>query len=496
MSLADKVRGWLAEHDPTLEKYADKSSADVARMIADDGVIPHASVQSAARAYRKMLAGEIPAPVQDDGEDREGVEEVDADAPDTGDTVALDWDNNRYLFSFVEKGSATPWDADFKEISEWAWWYTHQGENRTARDCCNLAYEEHGRTITEAWFRRAMRILGLLKSSPPLAPHELEKYPRAEQQERIIFQRRQARAQRAITSSERRQWRRIAEQAQRDLEDQDRAIELLAGLVNSAPVREIAYTYPEKTSPYLAVAGAFDVHIGKRTDTGGLDATIEDFLTAGEKLARRIAMCGTPEKILVAFGGDYFHVDTKEGTTTAGTRQDVDASTARIINSGTHAAIEYIEIMREVAPVEVIVIAGNHDATLTAGLATALEIRYAHINAVEFTFCADTMQYARFGDCLLAFEHGDGPKQKDLANLMSHDARQRGWLWKKGFAFVGHLHHEHAYDIGGVTVLQCPSLAHADAWHAKKGFRMSTPSHAAYLFDREEGLIGALRATL
>ena len=40
-----------------------------------------------------------------------------------------------------------------------------------------------------------------------------------------------------------------------------------------------------------------------------LAESVTAFVTAGEKLAARLAMMGGPERILVVLGGDFYHID-------------------------------------------------------------------------------------------------------------------------------------------------------------------------------------------
>lgn len=104
--------------------------------------------------------------------------------------------------------------------------------------------------------------------------------------------------------------------------------------------------------------------------------------------------------------------------------------------------------------------------------------------------------YVEIGQSLVMLEHGDGPKDGDLAALMAGEAREAWGRTRHRYALRGHWHHERTRDVGGVQILQVPSLAPADAWHRHKGYTLASRAHVAYLLDEQEGLIGRSRVAL
>ena len=432
-----------------------------------------------ATACSMVLAEDAP------GAETTGIEQVDRGAPDTTDSFALDWDAHEYVFDFREMR----WTVPFGEVAAWCWWYPTQGERLTASQLTLRAGEDHGRDLSEDWARRALRVLGVRKGSPPFAPHELMRFT-PEQLAKIAHQRRANAAERALRRDEARQWRSIAQDAQRKLYDHERRVDRLVDALASrrSPERAPLEVEPTRTA---AVVALYDAHIGKRDVDGlGLEHTVEVMVDAVRRLAARLASTHGPERIIVAVGGDYLHVDTMGATSTAGTPQDVDATTPEILAAGIDALIESVDELARVAPVEVVIIPGNHDRGLAYAVMQAVARHYAPREQIAVRVHEGTRAYVRYGASLVGLEHGDGPKVGDLAAIM---ATERASDWGESSArlwLVGHLHHVHEREVGGVHVVQVPSLAGADAWHNRKGYVTSTRALRAYLLDYTEGMVG------
>ena len=133
---------------------------------------------------------------------------------------------------------------------------------------------------------------------------------------------------------------------------------------NLAP-KKVRHVTMAKVKPYAVVLSPTDLHYGKGSwiDETGEGYTLEEarfrLLDRTENLIRRLA--GRPEKMIIATGSDWFHVDNEQGTTTAGTPQDMAASPAQILIDGCKLAREHIDMLRTVAPLEVVFMRGNHD---------------------------------------------------------------------------------------------------------------------------------------
>ena len=102
---------------------------------------------------------------------------------------------------------------------------------------------------------------------------------------------------------------------------------------------------------------------------------------------------GQPEKIIVPTGSYWFHIDTDFATTTKGTPQDFAGSPGQIMMSGCEMAREHIEMLRAVAPVQVVFMPGNHYRMSSLALMMYLSAVYEQAEDVEVVINAGTLQY-------------------------------------------------------------------------------------------------------
>jgi len=270
---------------------------------------------------------------------------------------------------------------------------------------------------------------------------------------------------------------------------------LLADVDFSARYKPIKLETP--ISEYVAVISPTDFHWGKygwEDETG--DAY--DFGVARSRLISKTQnligrLPGQPEKIIVPTGSDWFHIDTDFATTTKGTPQDVAGSPGQIMMSGCEMAREHIEMLRAVAPIQVVFMPGNHDRMSSLALMMYLSAVYENAEDVEVVINASTRQYIVWKENLLGFTHGDSIKPDRLPSLMAQEQRKEWGLCENHVWFHGHLHHRSLTESNGAFVVQLPSLAGSDRYHARHGYR-SRPGLCAHIIDCEQGLVGSLYA--
>ena len=328
------------------------------------------------------------------------------------------------------------------------------------------------------------------KPRPPFPPHLLQKHD-AHELDKLNLARLQAESEFVLRKNEVKNLRQLWRDSVVKLASRDRIVDAMVDAIENHAPRKVKKIKAD-ASPLLPVCCLYDVHCHK-VDVSGEDHSIESLMDAARAMAQKLAIFGKHDRIIVAFGGDFFHVDTRWKTTTAGTPQDMHMTAAQAMWSGIDAAIEYVEIMRRVCDVvEVVIINGNHDELTTWALAKALSLFYRNSCDVRVPLAEKSRTYVEHGKVLLGFEHGDGPKPGDLASIMQTEQRE-AWgrtLW--GFWITGHLHHEKVVDRNGVTILQSRSLAGADKWHHKNGYVTSTPGHDCHLFCEHTGRFASL----
>ncbi len=192
-------------------------------------------------------------------------------------------------------------------------------------------------------------------------------------------------------------------------------------------------------------------------------------------------------------------------TTTRGTPQQEDTRWAKTFHLGCQLAIELIEKCRTVAPVDVIVVRGNHAEQREFYLGEVVEAYFSKMNEVNVDNSPKNRKYYQFSKCLIGFTHGYWEKLTQLPSLMAQEVPQmfgntihREW-------HTGDKHHEEKirqkflFDIEsseaeGMVVRILRSLASPDLWTYNKGFVGARRAAEAFLWHPEDGLIAHFNA--
>lgn len=249
----------------------------------------------------------------------------------------------------------------------------------------------------------------------------------------------------------------------------------------------------EGDDKYALVISPFDLHYGKYGWENEVGVSYD------RKTARDLLMSKTKalipdirkfnvEKIIIPVGSDFFHVDTMRGTTTKGTPQDCDGTYTQIMVEGNQLMLDFINMMRQIADIEIILTAGNHDFKLSHSLLEFLFAHFRNNDDVVVKRAHHFRQYTRYGNTLIGVTHGDSTKLKDLPNCMAREAKQ-DWAECEHYAyFHGHLHHEVVRDVQGIKLYQMPSLSGSDRWHHNHNYEGSVRGLAAYLVHETKGV--------
>lgn len=252
--------------------------------------------------------------------------------------------------------------------------------------------------------------------------------------------------------------------------------------IQSRPCSYPKVNLPKPKGSYLMEMSIPDLHLGKlcwHPETGDdYDVKIAEtlFKNAIADLTAK-ALVYRVSRILFILGNDYFNTDDGRATT-AGTVQDEDGRWQKTFDIGTSLAIWAVDYLRQIAPVDVVIVTGNHDAKRTYYVGTTLKARYESIPKSNVTVNNEPTlrKYYQWGRCLIGLTHGNEEKLEQLADIMAHErpkefseCRWRSWR-------LGHLHHHRRLlTISRVThreiiVETLPSISGMDAWHKAKGY--------------------------
>ena len=261
--------------------------------------------------------------------------------------------------------------------------------------------------------------------------------------------------------------------------------------------REIKY------DNHLLVINPADIHIGKyanHLETGdgyNVEVACERVLEGLQGLIDK-SKGFEVDRVLFCIGNDILHIDNVYNTTTAGTNQDVDGKWWEHFEIALALYVKCVEILREIAPVDVIHSMSNHDYQSGFHLAHALKSWFRLDDEVTFDISVAHRKYYKYGKNLIGLEHGDGAK---MANLPLTMAQERPLLWSETthrYWYLHHLHHKvkhkwlDAKDFIGVTVEYMRSPSGTDSWHSRKGFTGVPKAVEGFLHEKVSGQVARL----
>ena len=258
---------------------------------------------------------------------------------------------------------------------------------------------------------------------------------------------------------------------------------------NHAP-KKFRYKAGRDEGKHLLELSAPDAHIGKRVwqeQTGSppwgterAAKALTDILLHLYGRSPREAL----DRVLLPIGNDAMHVDNLVGSTTALTRQDVDAAWLQIFRATAKAYVDVIEEIAGHTPVTVISVPGNHDEQSTQALAEYLAAWFRNHANVTVDNSAMAQKYIRYHKTMIGFAHGQNEKAQGLPLIMCKDnpmdyAQTTCHEWH-----LGHTHQEKTTEVCGDIIRVLPSISPTDKWHRNKLFAHNNRMATSFLYDQ------------
>lgn len=361
----------------------------------------------------------------------------------------------------------------------------------------NAVAKEFG--VSRTWFTAYKAVMGWTHDSDPFSDEEVANVDPEELAQRAIQRRRhvlEKRFDRLSDAQDRKDAMKFRQLEKLVVEP------LVSDLITRLPALETPDMLIEPVEyPFAAVVSPMDLHFGKHSlaeavqDGYSRDKARKRLESGTRDLLEHIAYYGQPEEIIVGMASDWFHVDNMQGTTTNGTKQDVDGHVWQMISEGVELAMWFIEAMRRAAPrVRVVVVQGNHDTFSSLFLLKLLQVRYAGREDVEIVASVRQRAYLDYGITTMGFTHGQHWKKDMVMRILTEPSPEMLFRTRERVWFTGHKHHEESKDFGGVRWYQLPSLSGDDSWHDAQGYTGSRKSLSGYIIRREQGVVAQLYA--
>ena len=245
----------------------------------------------------------------------------------------------------------------------------------------------------------------------------------------------------------------------------------------------------------------FDLHIGKLAYKG---ETLQDY---DIKIARKVFFDALYElvgqavkshkitRIVFPIGNDYLHVDNDNSSTTSLTGVDSDSRFSKIFIEGRKILVEAIDYLKQIAPVDVVTVRGNHDSTAMFHLGDAIECYYHNDKNIKIDNSAQMRKYYVYGQNLILYTHGQNEKPEKLPLLAATEQSENWSKCKWRSARMGHFHHSYVKEYSGFFCHYISSLSGCDKFHFDRGFTGSRRQAQAFVHDADQGLKAILYST-
>ena len=282
-------------------------------------------------------------------------------------------------------------------------------------------------------------------------------------------------------------------------------VEAIRTLITEVPqITTPKYKYPkvDDTGRYLLEVALFDVHFGmlawdKETPHDyDLDIAEKLFLHAVQDLLNKSAGY-SPSRIIFPFGNDFLHIDDPTNLTPQNRNPlDVDSRLIKIYTKAKKAVIKAIDYCRQVAPVDIVWIPGNHDPNVSYYLCDVISEVFSGDEDVKVDVGAKWRKFYPWGDSLLVYTHGVEEPIRDLPGII---ATEEPKLWGNSKYREIHIGHKHKKQEirwinvdthAGTVVRMIPSIATEDAWHYRMGYIKGYHAAESYVWDKKYGVIG------
>jgi hypothetical protein len=258
--------------------------------------------------------------------------------------------------------------------------------------------------------------------------------------------------------------------------------------------------YPKISDGLMYEIAMPDIHFGRLSwgEESGVDYDIKIAAEAVNRVLDELLSYarGYPiERILLPIGNDFFNVNSKTNTTVAGTPQQEDTRGQKTFREGRKLAISMIEKCSQIAPVDVLIIKGNHDEEKVFYMGDALYCWFHNSPDITIDNEARGRKYYSYGTNLIGFTHGSEERLDKLPLLMALEVPD---MWAKSTYrefHIGHKHQKFDTSESGIVVRILRSTVAPDAWTTSKGFVGGLRAGEAFLWDKKKGLRGQFTAT-
>ena len=247
--------------------------------------------------------------------------------------------------------------------------------------------------------------------------------------------------------------------------------------------------YPEHEDPIAYEISLPDIHYGKLVDMPlPYDFQEKEYITVVENLVAKAAGLEI-ERFILPIGNDGLNSEEMRMTTTKGTPQQDYMDWRKSFRGYWKLIVYTIDYLKQIAPVDVIVVSGNHDYERMYYVGDVIAGWFRDDINVNVDNSDDPRKYYQYGTNMLMFTHGDKEKAQNIPLIMATEQPEMFAATSHREAHCGHFHKEQVNEYRGIKVRFVPSICPNDSWHKQMGYE-SKRTGQAYIWSKERGMEG------
>lgn len=233
-----------------------------------------------------------------------------------------------------------------------------------------------------------------------------------------------------------------------------------------------------KIDGHLLVLNLTDFHLNRKDIEGEdtLETQVQEIFNTFNALLELSTRAFDINQILIVCGHDYFNSDFNHQTT-KGTPQTDLVEGFKAFRAGLKLASSIITNAGQYAPVDFVIVNGNHDNQSSLFLGVSLEqIFNSSKDTVSIHYQDKDRVYYEYDNNAFMLAHHVPKDVKDLPLLFVTEEPSLFAKCKNRFILTGHLHSEQrvvykqSREGYGIQWIQSPSLAKTDKWHGQQGY--------------------------
>jgi len=251
--------------------------------------------------------------------------------------------------------------------------------------------------------------------------------------------------------------------------------------------------YEKYSDPVVYEVSLPDIHYGKLHNLSLREVEEEYLAVVGDLIhkARGLQI----EKILLPIGNDGMNSEGLRMSTTKGTPQQDNGGWKDTFRGYCQLMVRTISYLTTIAPVDVLVISGNHDYERMFYAGDVLAGWFRNDANVNVDNNYSSRKYYEYGENMLLFTHGDKEKPADMPLIMATENPEMFARTKHREVHCGHLHKEMVNEYRGIKVRFLPSICPNDEWHKQMGYEAKRTGQA-YIWNKQRGLEGYLQTNV